>query len=277
MDFSSSAFALTSRYPPTTFTNIKDLAGLVASKAEELSRHDDVYQYISLNHITEQDFGYIEKKRHHLGVVRFSYYPDIGTLIIKVPARKQEKAHASFGMRLSFKVWNMGVEILELSALGATKHIALGPTASSSKESDSSWTNDLIRPGGWPFLVIEAGVSESMPRLQTDAAWWIANSGGQVKLVLLIQVTKGSKVIEMEKYVPGQEMTAPAGAQPVFQQPRKVAAVTVNQGVDPPTVQGAPLLLEFESVFGRDLSRPLEQDIVFTETDFLEWSRQVFL
>ena len=273
MDFSSSALALTSRYPPTTFTNIKDLARLAASKAEELSRHDDVYQYISLNHITEQDFGYIEKKRHHLGVVRFSYYPDIGTLIIKVPARKQEKAHASFGMRLSFKAWNMGVEILELSPLGATKHIALGPTAPSSKESDSSWTNDLIRPGGWPFLVIEAGASESMPRLQADVAWWVANSGGQVKLVLLIQVAKGSRVIEMEKYVPGQEMTA-AGAQPVFQQPRKVAAVTVNQGVDPPTVQGAPLLLEFESVFGRDPSRPLEQDIVFTAA---EWSRQVFL
>ena len=39
----------------------------------------------------------------------------------------------------------------------------------------------------WPFLVIEAGLSDSMPRLQADAAWWLANSGGQVKLVLLIQ------------------------------------------------------------------------------------------
>lgn len=126
----------------------------------------------------------------------------------------------------------------------------------------------------WPFLVIEAGISESMPKLQTDAAWWLANPGGQVKLVLLIQVTKRSRVIEMEKCVPGQEMTA-AGAQPVFQ-PRKVAAVTVNQSVDPPTVQGA-LLLEFWSVFGREPSRPLEQDILFTETDFLEWSRQVFI
>lgn len=169
----------------------------------------------------------------------------------------------------------MGVEILEFSALGATKHIAFGPTASSSKKCDSPWTSDLIRPGGWPFLVIEAGVSESIPRLQADAAWWFANSGGQVKLVLLIQVTKGSRVIEMEKYVPGQEMTA-AGAQPVFQ-PHKVAAVTVNQGVDPPTVQGAPLLLEFRSVFGRDPNRPLEQDTLFTEMDFLEWSRQVFI
>ena len=97
-----------------------------------------MYQYISPNHVTERDFGYIERKRHHLGVVRFSYFPDIETLIIKVPASEHENAHASFGMRLSFKFWSMGMKILEFSPLGATKHIALEPTVSSTKEGDSS-------------------------------------------------------------------------------------------------------------------------------------------
>lgn len=179
-------------------------------------------------------------------------------------------------MRLSFKVWSMGVGILEFSPLVATRYTGPRPTGSC-KEYDASFTNDYIRPGGWPLLVVEAEVSESMPRLRADAAWWIANSGGQVEVVILIQVTKSSRVIEMEKYVPGQVMTATtAGPQPGFQ-PRKVAAVTVNRGVDPPTVQGTPLLLEFGSVFGRDPTSPLEQDMVFTTAELFEWSRQVFI
>lgn len=63
----------------------------------------------------------------------------------------------------------MGVGNLEFS-LAATMYT--GQTGSS-KEGDSSFINDTIRPEGWPLLVIEAGVSESMPWLRADAAWWI--------------------------------------------------------------------------------------------------------
>lgn len=38
--------------------------------------------------------------------------------------------------------------------------------------------HSAFRPKGYPYLVIEAGVSESMPSLQADAAWWFANSDG---------------------------------------------------------------------------------------------------
>lgn len=277
MCISSSELALTGRYPPTTFTGLQNLAGLVASKSEELRGHD-VDQYISVKHVTERDFGLIEKNRNQLSsVVRLSYFPDIGTLIIKVPSREHEKAHTNIGTYLAFKVCRMGVGIPEFQGLGATRYI--GPTAST-KECDASWTNDLVRPGGWPFLVIEAGLSESMPRLQADAAWWIANSSGQVKIVLLIKVMKSSKKIEIEKYVPAQvtalSTRSRTGAQPVFR-PHKVAAIALNLGINPPTVQGAPLILEFRSVFGRAPNTPLEQDMVFTAAELLEWSRHVFI
>lgn len=169
MEFSSSALALTARYPPGTFRNLEGLAELVESKFEELKQRD-VGQYISLKHVSERDFGFIERNRNRLASVRISYFPDIGTLIIKVPSKAHEKAHANFGMRLGFKVCNMGVGNLEFSSLAATMYT--GQTGSS-KEGDSSFINDTIRPEGWPLLVIEAGVSESMPWLRADAAWWI--------------------------------------------------------------------------------------------------------
>src|SRR5438045_8118829 len=31
----------------------------------------------------------------------------------------------------------------------------------------------------WPTLVLEAGLSESLPRLRIDAGWWLTNSGGE--------------------------------------------------------------------------------------------------
>lgn len=113
-----------------------------------------------------------------------------------------------------------------------------------------------------------------------DAAWWIANSSGQIKIVLLIKVTKSSKKIEIEKYVPVQvtalSSRSRTGAQSVFQ-PHKVAAIALNLDINPPTVQGAPLILEFQSVFGRAPNTPLEQDMVFTAVELLEWSRHVFI
>lgn len=38
--------------------------------------------------------------------------------------------------------------------------------------------HSVLRPKGYLYLAIEAGVSESMPRLQADAAWWFANLNG---------------------------------------------------------------------------------------------------
>jgi hypothetical protein len=50
-------------------------------------------------------------------------------------------------------------------------------------------------------MVIEAGVSESMPRLRADAAWWFVNSNGAVKVVLPIKVDVQRKMITMKNTI----------------------------------------------------------------------------
>ena len=44
----------------------------------------------------------------------------------------------------------------------------------------------------WPTFVVEAGVSESLSRLQ-DTSWWFANSAGMVRIVLLLAVAGHAK------------------------------------------------------------------------------------
>lgn len=75
----------------------------------------------------------------------------------------------------------------------------------SEKEGDSAYRNKLLRPDDstdWPRLVIEVGDSESLPPLQTDGKWWIENSRGQVRIVLLLKIdTKKKRTIRILKYV----------------------------------------------------------------------------
>ncbi|GFF48970.1 alpha-actinin-like protein 1 [Aspergillus udagawae] len=280
---SSSELALTSLYPPTDFTSFQALKDAVTAKATSLRRGEHhQYQYISLKHVARRDFEGIEANRQELGsVVRLTYFPDIQNLIIKVPTREHEIAHTNIGQFITRKVDRMNIPFVEFVALGATKYT--GPT-SSSKECDSSWTNTLLRPRGWPYMVIEAGVSESMPRLWADAAWWFVNSNGAVRLVLLIKIDVQRKMITMEKYDRTRGPTTRSNPQGGPWRPRKLTTVTINQQVNPANIQvdgrnatSRPLTLEFELVFGRPPNPPLESDITFTNTELLEWSRVVFL
>ncbi|KAJ5887701.1 hypothetical protein N7495_007742 [Penicillium taxi] len=62
-----------------------------------------------------------------------------------------------------------------------------------SKEPDWSIRPDenLLPPGRdslWPELVLETGVSESLSELMKDARFWLSNSIGDMKMVLVISV-----------------------------------------------------------------------------------------
>lgn len=55
---------------------------------------------------------------------------------------------------------------------------------------------------GWPTLVIESGMTESLERLvRQDARWWFRNSHSDVKYVLIISIHTGeNRVVQLEKW-----------------------------------------------------------------------------
>ncbi|PIG82826.1 hypothetical protein AARAC_003143 [Aspergillus arachidicola] len=240
----------------------------------------EVGQYIALKQVVQRDFISIERNHGRVGgAVRLSYVFDIETLIIKVPSSPHEKAHVNLSSCLTRKV----TMIVTFTTPPAELESFLFRVERRRKtfirrgcKSNSVSINDLLKPGGWPLLVIEA--LESMHRLQADAAWWIASSSGQMNLVLLINVTRNSRKIEVEKHVPMQAMGLPTRLRPGTEyKPRKVATIKISQGVNFPTVRGMALRLEVEKVIGRALNPPLEQGIIFTSAELLEWARYVFV
>lgn len=51
----------------------------------------------------------------------------------------------------------------------------------------------------WPVLVVEVGVSQSLPQLQRDAIWWFRQSL-DVTYVLLVDIDKGQRTMTVQKW-----------------------------------------------------------------------------
>ncbi|KAJ9311416.1 hypothetical protein DTO271D3_8301 [Paecilomyces variotii] len=250
----SSELALVDEYPPAEFINIRALKEAVASKRKEL--HEGAQdQYLSFRHVTSEDFARIKARRVEI-IGRgpaFFYLGDIETLIIKFPTRAYEKAHATLAMK------------------GGNN---------SEKEGDTSWMNQRLRPNktDWPNLVIEAGISEPLTRLQNDAKWWIQNSAGDMLIILVVWIRPTIKKVKIEKWIPTSAQSLRRSACLNLPQvlPTKVADIEIDQS-STSVCHGAPLLLEFDRVFGRPPQQPLEHDIVFTQQELEDWARDLWV
>lgn len=206
--------------------------------------------------------------------MKFSYFPDIESLIVKLPTKAHELARNSFGTMLAVsKVGPMGIHYPEFMGLGATKYVGQNV---SSKEGDSSWINMSILPkDDWPNFVIEAGMSQGTLRLRAAARWWIEHSQGQVGIVLLIHVIPSSKTIKLEKWIPSPSPStrvSPRLNAVAF--PMQTAEISIMQSRTPP-VNGAPLVLEFERVVGRQ-PQGSEADISLSAQELDSWAKIVW-
>ncbi|PUU72399.1 hypothetical protein B9Z19DRAFT_1010292 [Tuber borchii] len=134
----------------------------------------------------------------------------------------------------------------------------------SQKEADCAWRPQKSRPlgTGWPTLVIECGVSRSHPRLAADAHWRFENSGGQLKIVLLISYSASKKEIRLQQWelvtIPDPHVTH-GQLKPTRTAPAIMREIDLVAGIS----NEASLMLNFESVFLRPPAKG-EGDFTFS-------------
>ncbi|CAG8144493.1 unnamed protein product [Penicillium salamii] len=135
------------------------------------------------------------------------------------------------------------------------------------KEPDSSFfLGNPSATGGpvvWPSLVLEAGISESLPQLRADAQWWYANSGNRTKIVVLIstQSNLSDVVIEIWTEIANQSDHMTRGRQSHVLGCTQTARYTNGVGT------GLPLDIPFEDLMRRPKRNQEEEDPQLT----LEW------
>lgn len=277
----SASLALTEQYPPSrTYRGFNDLNQAIMAVWDRL-RQRDADQFLSFKHISPSSFLYVENNRHRLrNLVRLTYYPDIQTMIVKVPLPPHEKAHQLISRKTLSILDNMGIDWDQQLPTGSATHTA---PSRSQKQGDFSSRNSTLRPNedsDWPpHWIIEAGLSESLRRLCQDINWWIGNSGGQVLLALLVRVDRAAKKITIEKYFPQIRQRPSTRAQTVagvFYVKRLVTTTVIDMRTTPPSVQGGPLVLDFDRLVGRPAVAP-ETNVIFDNARLVQMGHFVFM
>lgn len=229
-------------------------------------------QYLVFRPVTVDEFDKIDNQRDKVGKgIRLTHCADIETLIIKVPTTDHEVVSQTFGDEVAEQAIGMGLPREERTKTGGAKYYGISTT----KQADQGMKPSTLRPRrmDWPTLIFETGVSESLPKLRTDASWWLSNSGGQVNIVLIFHVNREARSILIEKWE-----NAPATGRPSTrstlrqaQIPTQMEAITIDQN----SVTGAPLTLHFHKVFLRQANPP-EHDMVFTAQDLRVWANSAW-
>lgn len=148
-----------------------------------------------------------------------------------------------------------------------------------SKEPDGSFYPNTSPPPGiqaWPTIVVEVGLSESKRKLRADAAWWIANSEGQVNVVITVSIHKSAAEVVFEAIV----LVHPV---PTLRNGRRQYASTVRQSIvvsrQPggqnqliSTTPHTPLKISCEELLRRPAVPPeTDPDILVRDLEEIAW------
>ncbi|KAH8723424.1 hypothetical protein GQ44DRAFT_710252 [Phaeosphaeriaceae sp. PMI808] len=255
------------RYP-----GIARMRRAVNALSEKLQEGETSDQYLVFRGITVNELDNIDNRRYEVGKgIRLTHCADIGTLIIKVSTVEHEVVAGNFEADLVERFIQMGVPRQERTWLRATR---FGGNTTS-KEADGAFKPGTLRPHklDWPTLVLEVGVSESLPRLRNDARWWLSNSTGRVHIALIFHIDQRAKIIVIERWetIPTTGGPATRSNQPPAQIPTCMQAITIDQN----NVTGTPLTLHFHQIFLRQPNPP-EHDFVFTAQDLRDWSDNIW-
>lgn len=170
------------------------------------------------------------------------------------------------------KTREMGLDRRELAPMGHTTYRG-GNTA---RQGDS-----VVKPAqarnkadDWPTLVIEAGVSESLAQLRIDAGWWLTNSKGDVRIVIIIAIHRQAEKFIIEKW----QLISPditrthSQSNGEFRTPWSTTSITISRTTSSNSlVASDDLVIEFSELLLRPPVPP-ESDTVLTKNDLEDWA-----
>ncbi|KAF7626160.1 hypothetical protein AFLA_013556 [Aspergillus flavus NRRL3357] len=247
-----------------TFSNFKRLSTVINLVYDELvEHHGEGNQWIVVLGLSRNAIQRLGDERSRDGK-SFRFEHDGSTGIIKVPGPGHEITTDRVKTKISFLMLRMGIE--DQYWVVATRYQGTG--GSKSKEGDQGFLPPTRQPVGtlatgvcpFPTLVIETGVSESLPKLREDVLWWFNHSRGDWQLA---PPTTPRPLTRRALQQLQQQVPYPMPPQ-VQQQPSSQSAYCAQSiEITPQAVTGPSLILPFLAVFGRPPVAP-EADLILT-------------
>lgn len=276
-----------------TFSRLKKLQIEAEKIFQSLSEHEHGVgnQWIVVLGLSPRNIEILDGESHDILAnipYHFQWEGSIG--LIKIDPNNHIIANSDLSELIDMKHYSMGAPWDSWIWTGRATHIPCD-TATKGKQPDNAFVPSSRRTSmelskRWPTLVIEAGVPESLPRLRLDAKDWFAISDGQIRIVLLLSVTKSEITFEKWQLAP---VSAPhpltrefidelrqqnPNIPPLIGQPASGQQAYSAQEVSAKSDQvvGDPLVLSFQALHDRPPQQE-EGDIVIEREDLEEIKR----
>ena len=126
------------------------------------------------------------------------YFEDIqlALLYVKIPSKLHAGISRQFMRIFDDKIEAMGMPKYDISWLGNSRFRGF---RRSKQPDECFFPTENVDHEEWPALVIETGVSETLPQLHRDAIWWFRQSPN-INYVLLVNVDRSQRTIHIEKW-----------------------------------------------------------------------------
>ncbi|KAF4214439.1 hypothetical protein CNMCM5878_009249 [Aspergillus fumigatiaffinis] len=275
-----------------TYTSMKQLKQAARSVLETLHANDcDGNQWIGVLGLTKEAIDRLDNDKECLGGVNFRFEWEGATGLIKViPSATHESLVNDFALKVGSNLQNMGIHWTDRRWIGTTTY----KPANKGKQGDQGFTppSRQVVQGetrGWPTLVLEVGVSASMAKLRSSAKFWLNNSNGQTRFVILVSASRDRVTFEKWMLMPPNApnpappayvaalRSRPVHSPPLVNQPAASQQIYSAQEVvvTPTGVTGAPMILPFQALYDRPPG-PNESDITITAQDFRAFVQSIF-
>jgi hypothetical protein len=133
------------------------------------------------------------------------------------------------------------------ASLVATGCGRFGCRGGRSKEADKGYkpiSREMVDE--WPSFVIEVGVSESLAMLRNDAAFWITNSDGRTRIVIVLSLSQRRQQVLVERWEEVSRTPPNRSTTNYSRIPGLMQSLTLNADVD---YDGPALVIPAEKVF----------------------------
>lgn len=233
-----------------TFTTMESLITAARTIQTQLTRNSTTNQYLLVQDLPTDMLNSLIEDKNALDGITFRFTFEGSTGLIKIIPAKHTAVTRELAKTILLECLLAGVPSKEEiywtgGSTAPTMYKAAAGDANSKdkgKQPDDSFLPLTRQPHGWPTLVIESGIPQSLPRLREDAKWWFETSAGAVRSVLLLGINTDIRTIEVEKWAFGHTHACPIRA------PYLVQSVTVSpRGVE----GGAAVMIRFRELFCR--------------------------
>ncbi|GAQ09903.1 hypothetical protein ALT_7224 [Aspergillus lentulus] len=246
------------------FTTLEDLQQTAERVHSSLNQIGNENQFILILGLTKNSRIELDSEERPLNGIPYRFMWENTAGILKILTHGQDVVTLNITRAIDLFCSRMGMDPTAEFAFGGTTTRLLCAGRKGKQPDGCLFPKARMRRDreAWPTLVIEAGVTASLPRLREEARWWLRNSQGEVRMVLVLGIHRQRRTLIIEKWeqerAPIQQHQHQPSYQPVASLPAYAAQTTE---ISPESVSGAPLVLSFEELLERP-RQGREADIV---------------